>query len=106
MPNFNIHFETKCKVHKKILEAKKIKNKKSLSRVFPWHSAKVHGVYHRLSLPSAMVCRVSGTRQRASLPSAELCRASGTRQRAICRVQHSAKKLFAECPSFSTRQSI
>jgi len=40
-------------------------------------------------------CAECGSRQRASLPSAMLCR-----------VRLSAKRLFAECPSFGTRQNI
>ena len=65
-------------------------------------------------------CLTVGTRQRRTWPNtvtrASLCRVPrfyrepGTRQRSplpsaiLCRVRHSAKKVFAECPIFDTRQ--
>jgi hypothetical protein len=63
----------------------------SLSHKFQWNQPILH--YRNLAL-----CRVfiSGTRQKSSLPSAT--------QKTLGKIKQSAKKLFAECFIFDTRQ--
>ena len=118
-----MYFNLMCKGWRKSLEAKTKKNyalpsaqlwhsAKTLCRVpNGGHSAKMTASTTVSSLPRAVLCRVPGTRQRGSSPSAGHHRVPGTRQREICRVLVFAeclalgKELFAECSTFSTRQS-
>jgi hypothetical protein len=65
-----------------------------LVAVTSWCSFAECSTLSKIFFVECFFCLVYGTRQRRSSPCVFLCQ-----------VQHSAKRLFAECPIFCTRQS-